>query len=112
MICDRFEDSTKAYQGYGRGLDLKGIDELGQKWVRGKLKPDLTFLLDIDPEVGMKRGGRRDRIEKESFRFHKKVRKGFLDLARKNPKRFVVIRTDQDRDTVSRKISEVLNRVL
>ncbi|MBQ3835370.1 MAG: dTMP kinase, partial [Elusimicrobia bacterium] len=90
VICDRFIDSTLAYQGYGRGLDKNIIKKLNDIASCG-ITPDITFYLDVDPKEGIKRaksvnkgkltGG--DRIEKESIKFHNKVRKGFLDLAKK-----------------------------
>lgn len=111
VICDRFEDSTWAYQGYGRGFDLKMIDKVSFELVRCDMKPDLTILLDIDPEKGMKRGGRHDRMEKQSIQFHRKVRDGFKDIARKNPKRCVMIDASQPLGVVTEKVREVLERV-
>ena len=112
VICDRFEDSTWAYQGYGRGFDLKTIDKVSFELVRCDMKPDLTILLDIDPEKGMKRGGRHDRMEKQSIQFHRKVREGFKDIARKNPKRCVMIDASQPLGAVTQKVKEVLERVV
>ena len=100
VICDRFIDSTLAYQGYGRGLDKNIIKKLNDIASCG-ITPDITFYLDVDPKEGIKRaksvnkgkltGG--DRIEKESIKFHNKVRKGFLDLAKKYSKRIKKIET-------------------
>ncbi len=112
VICDRFEDSTWAYQGYGRGFDLKTIDKVSFELVRCDMKPDLTILLDIDPEKGLKRGGRHDRMEKQSLQFHRKVREGFCDIARKNPKRCVMIDASQPLGAVTEKVREVLERVV
>ena len=112
VICDRFEDSTWAYQGYGRGFDLKTIDKVSFELVRCDMKPDLTILLDIDPEKGMKRGGRHDRMEKQSLQFHRKVREGFREIARKNPKRCVMIDASQPLGVVTQKVKEVLERVV
>ena len=81
------------------------------RFTRGLLTPDLTLLLDVDPRHGMKRGGRRDRIERESFQFHGRVRRGFLALARQNKKRFVVIDGNQPKPAVRRKIKAVLGYV-
>lgn len=111
VICDRFEDSTLAYQGYGRKIRLEDIRSVSEQMVRGKLVPDLTFILDIDPKLGMKRGGRSDRMELESMQFHEKVRGGFLTLAGQNPKRYKVIDALQDKETVAKQIREVLDRV-
>ncbi len=112
VICDRFEDSTLAYQGFGRGFQIQRIEALSQWLVRGSLKPDMTFLLDIDPRLGMKRGGRQDRIERESLVFHRKVRQGFLKLAAKHPRRFVVMDALQSRDAIAQKIKERLDHEL
>jgi len=112
VICDRFEDSTLAYQGFGRGLSVEKILE-ASRLVRGELKPDLTFLLDLDPELGFKRIKRgKDRMEKEPLAFHKKVRQGFLTLAKKEPKRFCVIDARQDAEQVFNQICGRLERVL
>ena len=110
VICDRFEDSTRAYQGFGRGLSLAAI-EAASKLVRGSLKPDLTFVLDIDITKGLKRGGRHDRIEREALSFHERVRRGFLSLAKKEPKRMVVLDTSEPVESVSHKVRERLERV-
>jgi dTMP kinase len=112
VICDRFEDSTLAYQGYGRGISLQSIQTVSRMMVRGALVPDLTFVLDIPPVEGMKRGGRHDRMELEALSFHNRVRRGFLDLARKNPRRYHVIDARQDKKTVADQIREVLERVV
>jgi len=110
VISDRFEDSTMAYQGFGRKIPLEAIEE-ASKLVRGALKPDLTFVLDIDIEKGLARGGRHDRIEREALSFHRRVRKGFLALARKEPRRMVVLDTSKSVESVSQKVRERLERV-
>jgi len=110
VICDRFEDSTRAYQGYGRNLSLEAIEE-ANKLVRGTLKPDLTFVLDVDIARGLKRGGRHDRIEREALSFHERVRRGFLELAKKEPKRMVVLDTSKPIEWVSKKVRERFERV-
>ena len=107
VISDRYEDSTFAYQGFGEGISLKTIEQLS-KFVRGSLKPNLTFILDIDPKKGLKRGGRHDRVEKKSDAFHGRVRKGFLALARRNKKRMVVLAADQPVRHIQKKIFEKL----
>ena len=118
IICDRFEDSTIAYQGYGRGISVEVIKSFA-RFVCGvgaihesPLRPDLTFLLDIDPTAGMARGGRHDRIERESLAFHRRVRRGFLALARKEPKRFVVLAATQSKAEVADKIRQILQQRL
>ncbi len=112
VICDRFEDSTLAYQGYGRKISLKAIREVSRLFVRGGLQPRLTLLLEIDPKEGMKRGGRHDRMERQSFAFHNKVYRGFLSLAKGNPGRYKVIDARQSIEDVSKEIRKVLDRVL
>ena len=125
VICDRFEDSTMAYQGYGRGISIKKIRRIilnvgtvrpARHLAGGEpplhLQPDLTFLLDLDPAEGMKRGGRHDRVERESLAFHRKVRRGFLALARKNKRRFIVLDAHRPIETVAQKIRKELDRVL
>ncbi|HXV28189.1 MAG TPA: dTMP kinase, partial [bacterium] len=112
VICDRFEDSTLAYQGFGRGLPLHVIETVSQWLVRDSLKPDLTILLDIDPKLGMKRGGRHDRMERESLIFHRKVRNGFLKLARRNPKRYIILDALEKKHVISQNIQERLDREL
>ena len=110
VICDRFEDSTRAYQGFGRKIPLEAI-EAASKLVRGTLKPDLTFVLDIDITKGLARGGRHDRIEREALSFHERVRRGFLVLAKNEPRRMVVLDTSKPMDVVSQKVQERLKRV-
>ncbi|MDD5021237.1 MAG: dTMP kinase [Endomicrobiaceae bacterium] len=92
VICDRFTDSTIAYQGYGRKIDIKTIEKLNDIATLG-IKPDLTIYLDIDPKIGITRAKAKkcfnngDRIEREKIKFHNDVRKGFLALSKKYPKR-------------------------
>jgi dTMP kinase len=93
VLCDRFTDSTVAYQGHGRGLDLETIDRLNQIATRG-LRPDLTALLDLPVAVGLaRRHGERapDHFEREHAAFHERVRTGFLALARAEPDRWLVV---------------------
>lgn len=103
VVCDRFSDSSRAYQGAGRGLPMENIDQLAH-WVHGDTWPDLTILLDAPVEVGMNRAkkrGKPDRIEQEKHEFFARVRQCYLDLAKAEPNRFAVI------DTTTRKLSEV-----
>ena len=94
VICDRFYDSSLAYQGYGRGLDTKMINYLNRVSVSG-LKPDLTILIDISIKVFTSRmrqnNKKKDRIEKEKIDFYKRVREGYLKIAQKEKKRVKVI---------------------
>lgn len=80
VICDRYADSTTAYQSYGRGLDSETVAAINNT-ATGGLKPDLTILLDISAEEGLARKQRRDRFEQEDIAFHQKVREGYLKLA-------------------------------
>ncbi len=91
VICDRFEDSTLAYQGYGRKMPVNAILDIS-RLVRGKCQPDRSFLVDIPVKEGLARRGKKlDRMEQESLQFHNRVRRGFLELARKNKKRFMIL---------------------
>lgn len=94
VICDRFHDATVAYQGYGAGLDLKLIDDMGKLVTKG-IKPDLTILLDVETKKGLRRAGAKDRIEIKSLEFHKRVRGGYLALAEREPERIKVISTTE-----------------
>lgn len=111
IICDRYEDSTLAYQGFGRGFALEAILKVSKDLVRADVVPQLTFLLDIDPAKGMKRGGRHDRMERQSLAFHRKVRNGFLKLAAKNKKRFTVIDSSKPIEQVTDKVIGKLKNV-
>ncbi len=93
VICDRFTDASRAYQGSGRGLDMQRINLLAD-WVQDDLQPDLTLLLDAPAEVGMQRAvqrGATDRLESEQISFYERVRTGYLELADAHPERFVVV---------------------
>lgn len=91
VICDRFTDATLAYQGYAGGMDLKVINNIAGIATKG-LKPDITFLLDIDSRAGLLRAGRsRDRMERKSVLYHNKVRNGYLSIAKKEPKRIKIL---------------------
>jgi dTMP kinase len=90
-VTDRYVDSSLAYQGAGRALELAEVARLS-RWATGGLRPDLTILLDVDPTVGLGRiPGAPDRIEQESIEFHERVRQGFLDLAAADPDRYLVL---------------------
>lgn len=90
VVCDRFTDSTLAYQGYGRGLDLEKIRQLNHL-ATGGLQPHLTLWLDLPPEVGLARVGLADRLEQEHLEFHRRVYQGFQALAAAEPQRIVRI---------------------
>jgi dTMP kinase len=109
VICDRFTDSTLAYQGYGRGLPIDLILKMNRE-ATGGLEPDITFLLDVPAEVGLSRiKGKKDRLEEEPLEFHQKVREGFLKIAKENPNRVIVLDGTREKGTI---FSEVLNKVV
>jgi dTMP kinase len=91
VLSDRYTDATVAYQGHGRGLDLEMIRELNVRATGGVL-PDLTLLFDLDPAAGFRRiGGRRDHFERQALAFHRRVRRGYLEIQRAEPKRVRLI---------------------
>jgi dTMP kinase len=100
VVTDRYVDSSLAYQGAGRALELAEVARLS-RWATGGLRPDLTLLLDVDPAVGLARiAGSPDRIEQESLEFHRRVRQGFLDLAASDPDRYLVVSATDAPDVV------------
>jgi dTMP kinase len=122
VLCDRFSDSTLAYQGYGRGMDLDWLRRLNDTATQG-LRPDLSFLFDCPADVGLARAARRgaqaetgrpreDRFERERLDFHEKVRQGFLELARAEPKRFRVIDASLPAAQVAEQIRGIIEREL
>jgi dTMP kinase len=92
VLCDRYTDSTLAYQGYGRGINLEMLKDLN-RFVTHGLVPDITFLFDISSEDGFARirGRALDRMESETLAFHREVREGYLQIARENPDRIVCV---------------------
>lgn len=104
VICDRFADSTLAYQGYGSGVNPATIRAVGEAALGG-FRPDLTLILDIDPEAGLERAGKRsadrDRYESQPLAYHRRVREGFLAIAADAPERCVVIDSTRDEDRVA-----------
>lgn len=113
ILCDRFFDSTTAYQGYGRGLDLDEIDALNHAATVG-LVPHRTVLLDVEPSTGLGRAtrGGADRLESEDLAFHERVRAGFLEIARAEPERFRVVDGTGDVDMVAQRVSRALDDLL
>jgi dTMP kinase len=119
VLCDRYHDSTVAYQGYGRGISLQWIENI---WSNSgqSLVPDQTFLLNLDPEIGLNRsleklrsaGLDESRFEKESLEFHTRVRDGFLEIARQNPKRFEMIDASLPSEKINQIIIEHLSKVI
>ena len=90
VVTDRYVDSTLAYQGAGRTLDVAEVEAVA-RWATGDLRPHLTVVLDLEPETGLGRFDERDRIEGQSLEFHQRVRQGFLDLAAADPDHYVVL---------------------
>lgn len=90
VVTDRYVDSTLAYQGAGRTLDVREVEAVA-RWATGDLRPHLTVVLDLEPEAGLGRFDERDRIEGQSLQFHQRVRQGFLDLAAADPDHYVVL---------------------
>lgn len=115
ILCDRYADSTIAYQGYGRGLDLEELYMLTQ-FATGGLKPHLTLLLDIDVERGLARrqvnGEEMNRLDLEAVSFHQKVRSGYHTLVTAEPERWVVIDADRSVDVIQKDLREVVERKL
>ena len=115
VICDRYTDSTIAYQSYGRGLDLDMVESVNNTATQG-LKPDLTILLDIPAEEGLarKRLRKQDRFEQEDIAFHQRVRAGFLTLAADDPQRWLVIDASQCKakikEIIWQKVSQLLSK--
>ena len=113
VLCDRFFDSTIAYQVYGRGLDFKLVDQIN-KFASCGLEPDLTFLLQIPVSEGLKRAnsvGLADRLEKEDLEFHERVKDGFLKIASKNSERFNLIADGKSISSIHADISEIVSKV-
>ncbi len=114
ILCDRFTDSTVAYQGYGRGLDRHLIDQLNQIATDG-LVSDLTFWLDVDVEVGLARTQQRgmaDRMEQSDLAFHQRVQQGFAALCRDNPQRIVRIDASLSEPEVTHQIQAIFQERL
>ncbi|MFH1073970.1 MAG: dTMP kinase [Candidatus Firestonebacteria bacterium] len=115
VICDRFSDSTMAYQGYARGISKQLIQSMNNFATSG-LKPDLTFYVDIDVDIGLrrarKRSGRKDRLELEKTSFHNKVRRGYLALAEKEPGRIKIIRGNGTIEEISKQICFFTDKIL
>jgi dTMP kinase len=118
VLADRYHDSTVAYQGYGRGIPVHWIENI---WVgsNAALVPDLTILFDLDPQIGLQRsleklrarGLDESRFEKEALEFHIRVREGFLELAKQDPKRFRIIDGSQSTESIHHEVAEILDEI-
>jgi dTMP kinase len=121
VLCDRFSDSTLAYQGYARGLDRRRLEEFSLVASQG-LMPDLTLLFDLPVERGLARrrghsseglhGSEQNRIDRESVTFHRRVRKGFLDLARRYPRRIKVLDGSRDPEHLAGEVLALVTKLL
>jgi dTMP kinase len=111
VITDRFSDSTVAYQGFARGIDLQLIESLDMIST-SKLRPDITILLDIDVKTGLARNralNKNDRLELEDISFHEKVRKGFIQIAAMNPERVRLVDCSEGLEEVHRKVVKIIS---
>ena len=120
VLCDRFSDASIAYQGHGRQVDATWIEKLNRLSSQG-IKPDITFLLDCPSDVGLKRALQRNRMlnkekegrfESEKIQFHHRVRRGYLSIARKEPRRVKVIDTRQGEEQVFQKIRGIVDELI
>jgi len=120
VVCDRYFDATLVYQGYGRGLDRTMIGSL-HKLICGNRMPDLTLLLDLDPQLGLERAwqqirrgdreGDEIRFEQEALEFHRRIRKGYLVLAAREPRRYQIVDAAQDEIGVWHQIRLILDKI-
>ncbi len=111
VICDRFAESTVAYQGYGRRLDLALVHAVNNAATQG-LKPDLIVFLDIPVEQGLARKGPRDRFEREDVAFHERVRAGYLEMAGADPQRWLVVDGRLPKRDIQRTVSQRVEHLL
>ncbi|MBI3754966.1 MAG: dTMP kinase [Deltaproteobacteria bacterium] len=119
VLCDRFADSTVVYQGYVRGLSLEAVTSLN-KWVTEGISPAVTFIIDCPPEIGLKRalaridtrpgGNKEDRFERENIEFHKKIREGYVRLAKQEADRIKIINGDRDIPVIHKEICGIIEK--
>lgn len=112
VLCDRFLDSTVAYQGYGNGVDVGMIKDIGRFATRA-IRPDITFFFDIDARKGLSRiqGRTKDRIERRAISYHDRVREGYRKIARKEPGRVILIDADRPREEIFAIVSKHIDRL-
>lgn len=116
VICDRFADSTTAYQGFGRGFSVELMETIN-RFAIGDAEPDMTLLLDVNVSLGMQRCAKRqvgkkvqyDRIESEALEFHEKVRQGYLELARRYPQRFRKVDAMRHAEPIAEDVWKLVN---
>jgi len=107
VVCDRFQDSTIAYQGYGLGIDIDFIKKAGKLATSG-IRPDLTIFLDLPLKKGLQhRKSKEDRIERRSLAYHRRVRRGYLKLAAQEPQRIKIVTVDEDKAVTQEKIEKL-----
>ena len=115
VICDRFYDSTYAYQGVAHGLGLENMIEL-KRLIIGDIEPTITFILDIDPKIGLKRtlnrGDKENRFENYDLDFHTKIRQGFLKIANKEKERCIVINAELSEQEISEIIKNEIDKII
>jgi dTMP kinase len=114
VITDRFSDSTIAYQGYGRGMDLNLLASI-EAIVNAGLRPDITVLLDLDVEIGLKRNrsvNKTDRLELEDVEFHGRVRRGYHNLAVREPERIKLVHASGDIEEIHKRIVEIVRDII
>lgn len=112
VLCDRHIDSSVAYQGYGRGLDIEQIDRLNMIATNGK-RPDLTLVFDIDAETSMKRvGTEKDRMESAGIDFFNRVRKGYLELANQEPERIRVLDATKSIEEIHNEVVKIFSELI
>lgn len=107
VVCDRYTDSTVAYQGFGRGLNVEKLREWNEA-ATGGLKPDITFLIDLPAEIALSRASETTRFEQESLQFHERIRQGFLAEAELEPQRFVILDGTQSPETLLTQAEDAL----
>ena len=111
VLCDRHIDSTVAYQGYGRGLNINEINMLNNLATGGR-KPDLTLVFDVDVETSMKRVGKeKDRMESAGIDFHNRVRNGYLELAKQEPARIKVLDATKTIEEIHEKVVDIVEKL-
>lgn len=111
VVCDRYVDSMLAYQGAGRVLELAEVEHLA-RWATDDVRPDLTVLLDVDPGVAVGQLSEHDRLEAAGAEFHARVRQGFLELAGRDPGRYLVLAARQDRAMIAAQVQARVEKLL
>ncbi|WP_323791559.1 dTMP kinase [Nocardioides sp.] len=111
VITDRYVDSTLAYQGAGRSLDVAEVEAVA-RWATGDLRPHLTVVLDLEPEAGLGRFAERDRIEGESLDFHQRVREAFVAMAKDDPDHYLVLDARASVDEIAARVRDALEPLL